>query len=366
MAVRVPGTGRGDGDLRMRRIDERLGRRRSAAVVRDLEEVDLWEPIGEEGWVDALFDVAHQQRAAFADPTEQHDRHVVDASSAVRRRQGHTATDRPQDLEVDLVDSEPIAGRESQSNRRTGSGQVPEPRGVARAWPAHPRLEDARDVVTLEEERETGDMILVGMTQDDSVDPAVPGRDAGVERDEQAAGIRTAVDEQPAAVGARDEDRVTLADIEHGDGRDASRSCRDDGARHDEAHEQGRDARAPDGVLGMGRAGRVRNGLLRSGRRGDLQRSPPCPPGGDADANRRGNGRDEVERWGEGDAGKRQTCCRFHDRHEDSQHDPPRRGEDGTRHHRPPCRDDGSTGQRHDADGHRGGDERDDDEVDGG
>ena len=54
-------------------------------------------------------------------------------------------------------------------------------------------------------------MVLVRVGQDDDVDPAVPRREAPIERDEQPVRVRSAVDEQPAAARALDEDRVALA-----------------------------------------------------------------------------------------------------------------------------------------------------------
>jgi hypothetical protein len=55
------------------------------------------------------------------------------------------------------------------------------------------------------------------MAQDQDVDPPIPGRDPGVELDDQALGIGSAVDQQPAAPVALDQDRVPLADVEDRD-----------------------------------------------------------------------------------------------------------------------------------------------------
>ena len=114
---------------------------------------------------------------------------------------------------------EPVAGGESQSNGRTRSSQVAQPRGVARPGPAHPGLEHPRDVVPLEQEREPGDVVLVRVAQHDGVDPPVPRRDPPVEVDEQAVRVRPTVDEQATAARAFDEDRVALPDIEDRDRR---------------------------------------------------------------------------------------------------------------------------------------------------
>ena len=43
-------------------------------------------------------------------------------------------------------------------------------------------------------------MVLVGMGEDDEVDAAVPGRDAGVELEQETVRVRAAVDEEAAAL----------------------------------------------------------------------------------------------------------------------------------------------------------------------
>ena len=217
MAVRVSSAGRRDRHRGPRRIDECLRRRRAAAVVGDLEEVDVRQVVLQERRIDALLDVAHEQDATLPDLAEQHDRHVVDAGAAIGWRGGHLAAERPEDAEADLVDVEVVTGREPEPDRRTRSRQVAQPRRVARPRAAHARLEDPADLVALEQQGETGDVILVGVAEDDGVDPSVPRRDPGIEDDHQAARIRTTVDEQAAAARSLDEDGVALPDVEDGD-----------------------------------------------------------------------------------------------------------------------------------------------------
>ncbi len=60
-------------------------------------------------------------------------------------------------------------------------------------------------------------MVLVRVAEDQDVDPPIPGREAGVELEDQPIGVRPAVDQQPAAGVAFDQDRVALADVEHRD-----------------------------------------------------------------------------------------------------------------------------------------------------
>jgi hypothetical protein len=104
MPVGIAGPGRCDRDRRAGRIDERLCGRRLAAVVGDLEQVHVRQPVLEERWVDAFLDVAHQQEAPLPDLAEQDDRDVVDAGPAIGRGGRDLATDRPQDAQRDLVD----------------------------------------------------------------------------------------------------------------------------------------------------------------------------------------------------------------------------------------------------------------------
>jgi hypothetical protein len=197
----------------------------------DLEEVDVRQVILQERWIDALLDVAHEQHTTVTDLAEQHDRHVVDPRAAVGRRRRDLAADRPQDAQADVVDVEAIIGRETQPDRRTRSSQVAQPCRIARSRAAHPRLEHPTDLVALEQQRETGDVVLVRMAEDDGVDPPVPGRDAGVEDDHQAVRIGAAVDEQTASARTLDEDGVALADVEDRDPRDPGRTGDDDRAR---------------------------------------------------------------------------------------------------------------------------------------
>jgi hypothetical protein len=166
----------------------------------DLEKVDVREAISQERRVDSFLDVAHEQGAAFADAPQQHDRDVVDARTAVGRRHRHLATDRPQDLQVDLVDRQPVAGSKPHPDWRAGSREVAQPGHVARSRTAHARLEDPPNLVSLEQQREACDVVLVRVTEDDGIDPSIPRRQPPIQLDEKAVGVRTAVDQEPPAV----------------------------------------------------------------------------------------------------------------------------------------------------------------------
>jgi hypothetical protein len=108
--VRIARARRRHGDGRPHRIDERLGRGRPAAVVRDLEQVDAREAGAEQFGVDGLFHVTHQQEASRPDLTEQDHGHVVDSRPAVGWLAWDGSPTWPQRPEPDLVDGQPVAG----------------------------------------------------------------------------------------------------------------------------------------------------------------------------------------------------------------------------------------------------------------
>lgn len=161
----------------------------------DLEEIDARQVRRDELRIDLLLDIAHEQEPARTDLPGQHDGHVVDPGAAVGRVDGHATSHRPQDLEVDLVHGQPVAGGHPGPDRRVATGHLAKPRGVAWSRPTHARLENAGDPVALEQERQPGHVILVGVRQDDRVDPPVPGRDPRVERHEEAVGIGPTIDQ---------------------------------------------------------------------------------------------------------------------------------------------------------------------------
>jgi len=180
MTVRVAGPRRCHGHAWSNGLDERLRCRGAAAVVCHLEKVDARQPRGEEGRVDALLDVAHQQDAPAPDVAAQDDGYVVDGGAAVGRVERDAARQRPQDTEVDLIDLQPVPRGKSEADRRCGFRQLSRPGRIARPRAAHPRLEDPYHPVSLEEQREARDMIFVRMTEDDDVDTTIPRRDPAI------------------------------------------------------------------------------------------------------------------------------------------------------------------------------------------
>ena len=241
----------------------------------------------------------------------------------------------------------------------------------------HPRLEHAADAVALEQEGQARDVVLVRMAQDDRVDPAVPRRDPPIEGHQQAIGIGSAVDEEPAAPGALDEDRVALPDVEDRD-PGAAAGCRGDDRTGDEQRADERDGADP---ARRATGGRRLDAARRCRHRPDLgirtappAAAPPCrfvalvrrdhDQAGQRQGRRRG--RHDVERRFEGDARERQAGRRRDDRHQDAEDHPAGSGDDRADDRRRSGQDEAATRQRDDAGGHGRRDQRDDDEVDDG
>jgi hypothetical protein len=245
MPVRVVGAGRGDRDRWMGRRDEGRRRRGLAAVMGDLEEVHARDAAGEHDRVDVLLDVAGQQESATADLAVEHDRHVVDAGPRVGWLTGHGAPIGPEDSQADRVNRQAVTRRQTEADRCARPAEALEPGRIARARAAHARLEDPRDPIAIQQQSQAGHVVLMGMTEDDGIDPSIPGRDVTIEHDEQAIGIRTAIDEQTATVRALHQDRIALADIEHGDPHHARGPDGDDGAGDRQRGHEGERGRSP-------------------------------------------------------------------------------------------------------------------------
>jgi hypothetical protein len=186
-------------------------------MVRDLEQVDLRQSLRQQRWIDVLLDVPGQQEPPLTHDAEQDHRHVVDAGPGIRWLRRDLTADGPQHAHRDLVDRQPVAGPDREAWRRPGPSEPIDPGRVAGSRSAHAGLEDAADTIAIEQQGEPGDMVLVRVRQDDRVEPPVPRRDSPIELDEEPVRIGPAVDQEPPPVGALDEDRVALADIEDGD-----------------------------------------------------------------------------------------------------------------------------------------------------
>jgi hypothetical protein len=120
VAIRVAGPGGRHRDPGPDGIDEGLRGGGLAPMMGDLEQVDMWQAIGQEVRIDRLLDVAHQQEPPRSDLSEQHDGDVVDARAAVGRLDRDLAPDRPEHAQGDLVDLEAIPRGDDATDRRCG------------------------------------------------------------------------------------------------------------------------------------------------------------------------------------------------------------------------------------------------------
>ena len=284
-----------------------------------------------------LLDVPHQEEPALPDLAEQDHRDVVDAGPAIGRLGRDLPAERPEDVEIDLVDREPVAGRQAESDRSPWTGQLSEPGGIAGSRAPHPRFEDAVHVVTRQQQRQPGDVILVRVGEDHSIDPTVPRRDTSVQGDEQPIRVRPAVDEEAAATRSLDEDGVSLPDVEDGDPRDLGRSSRDDAAGQPPSRRSEASKAAPmGGPAGGCRLTRLASPVRAGGesdRPSDWSRVRSSVLSGATTSARpgpdrcRGGGRD-IEGWLERHAGKWQAGGAIDDSDQDPEDDPSRRGRD--------------------------------------
>ncbi len=165
----------------------------------DLEQIDPWQPVGQQRRVDVFLDVAGQEEPALADDAEQHDRHVVDAAAGIGRFLRHLATHRPEHAHRDLVDRQSITGGDRHPGRRSGSVKLIEPGRVTWSGPPHPGLEDTVDAIALQEQCQPCDVILVWMGQHDGVESPVPRWDPSIELDQEPIRVGPTVDQQPPA-----------------------------------------------------------------------------------------------------------------------------------------------------------------------
>ena len=160
MPIRIAEPGRHDGNPRSDRVEKCLSARRPGPVVGDLEEIDLGKAAREKLGIDLLFDVAGKEKPPTADLAEQHDRDVVDRAPAVGRAERHTSRVGPEHPKPNVVQGQPITGRE-RPVRRSAMGEERRHRGVSRTRPDHPGLVDPADPIAAQEDSEARRMVLV-------------------------------------------------------------------------------------------------------------------------------------------------------------------------------------------------------------
>jgi hypothetical protein len=319
-------------------------------VVGHLDQVDVGESARDEDRIDSVLRVPGEQEPLSAERAEQHDRDVVDAGPRVGRGARHGDPVRPEDVERDVVEGEPIAGRQDVAVQAP-PGQGGLERGIAGTGAGHSRVHEPPDPVTLDQQRETGDVVFVRVREHDEVDPAVPWRDPRVEGHEEPIRVRSAVHEQPATPRGLDKDRVALADVERDDVEAAVRAGRRRHGHRGDSERQD-DRKGPDYTVRAQRrsagAARPRRGRAAcSGTRSSRRARRPAHPGqprpedsGDAPPaggdHEQGGGQPAERRAGrrrEGDASEREIRGRLHDRDEQADDDgtgqPEQRRRDG-------------------------------------
>ncbi len=293
MAVVVLGTDADDRDARPDGVQKGGRRGGSTPVVRHLEEIDAKlrggdRTLREQRRVHVLFGVAHQQEATSAEPHVEDDRDVVDAAPGLGRRLRHGAGPRPECADCDAIEEETAAGGHA-LRRSALPGQLIGERLPARAGAAHPGRHDPGDPVPPQEQGRPAHVVLVGVRQHEQIQPPIPWRDPLIELSQQAVGIGTGVDQDPSAGRSLEQDRVALADIEHGEVEPSVRAARQD---HDEGRTGSRDQQGePVEDAGMGVC---RSSAARGSRTGGSRRGRRCGTGGSrsgarqADETRRG------------------------------------------------------------------------------
>lgn len=185
-------------------------------MVGHLEHVQAGEqPRGDELRVNVVLRVAREQERAPVRAPQEDDGGVVDLTARGAWLGGHRAPPGPEHAQVQLADAKPVARSECGLRDGRPGPERRVPRIPARPGAVHARLEDPAHLVPLQDADEAIDVVLVGMCEHQDIDPAVPGRDARIEGEEQPVRVRPAVHQDSPACGRLQQDRVTLADVQH-------------------------------------------------------------------------------------------------------------------------------------------------------
>ncbi len=201
-------------------VHEALGRRRAAAVVGNLQEVEaraaLRDAGSEQPRIDVILDVTREQEAALPEPQIEDERGIVDGASTARRALRQRPCRWPEDMDGGAVKPDLVALRED-CRVVPATLQLTAIRGIAGTVAVHPVLRDSGDGIPLEQQRQTSHVILVRVGQDDQIETPVPRRKARVERGQKLVRIRASVDQQPPAARPLEQQRIALADIQDRD-----------------------------------------------------------------------------------------------------------------------------------------------------
>jgi hypothetical protein len=240
-------------------------------MVRHLQQIDLRQPPGQEQRVDVILDVAGQQETSTAELPQQHDRRVVHAPvvrcAGIQLGRSRSARVRPENPQRGVIQADRTAGRQPSALEPVG-GQPGQPRTKRRARTRHARIEGPAHAVALQHRGQAGNMIVVGVGQDDRVQAPVPGRDVAVQFGDERGAVGAAVHQDPTAAIALDQDRVALPHVQHDDMDAAVGPGGDDAAAQGDRERTAHDGPAPGGAArSAARAGPFRGAMARAGRK---------------------------------------------------------------------------------------------------
>jgi hypothetical protein len=187
-------------------------------VVGHLEHVHPGQAARQEQRIHVVLDVAGEQEAAACELAQEDDRAVVDPAVVgglhKARRRGVGVG--PQDAKRGPVEADAVPGGKPPGLQAMGvEGLLPGL--VGRAGERQARLEDTVHAVAVERLHQAGDMIVVGVGQDDGVQAPIPGRDVAVQGGHERRPVWPAVHQDAPAAIALDEDGIALPYVEDDD-----------------------------------------------------------------------------------------------------------------------------------------------------
>ncbi|MEX1278308.1 MAG: hypothetical protein WEI16_04575, partial [Chloroflexota bacterium] len=241
VAVLVVDAGRNDGHGGLDDGQERTGRPRVGPVVADLQHVDRAQqpPLGKQR-LDGRLRVPSEQSAETAIAQEANDGCVVDV--AIRHWAGDVVGRRKEDLELrPASERDDLAGasrRHAGARLVLGGGQHLLVRLSVRRSPA---VHDQAHLVPAQDLAQSSQVVLVRVGQDHDLDSPLVERQSLADPPHGQVRIHAGVDQGGAPIRRLDQDRVALADVEHGQVQPAIRPGQDGGHGEDQ-HQAGRRA----------------------------------------------------------------------------------------------------------------------------
>jgi len=181
-------------------------------MVADLQEVDRRQRAPrEEGRLDGSLGVAGEKRGEPAVTQEEDEGAVVDV--ALRERRCRIRGRRVDHLDRrGAVEDDRLAGNRG-AHREPAIGCIGQQAVVRGILESDPGVEQPANLEAVEDVDEPGDVVLVGMAEDQEVDAPRPERQVGAEPPERELRVRPPVDQHGGAGRGLDQDRIALADV---------------------------------------------------------------------------------------------------------------------------------------------------------